>query len=74
MAGSVNIRDVAAMAGVSVATVSRTLKNPDLVRPATRQEVLRCVAALGFVPNAQARHFRRSERSFFLKIAMHAGY
>lgn len=59
MAGSVNIRDVAAMAGVSVATVSRTLKNPDLVRPATREEVLRCVAALGFVPNAQARHFRR---------------
>jgi LacI family repressor for deo operon, udp, cdd, tsx, nupC, and nupG len=59
MAGSVNIRDVAAMAGVSVATVSRTLKNPDLVRLATREEVLRCVAALGFVPNAQARHFRR---------------
>ena len=59
MAGPANIRDVAAMAGVSVATVSRTLKNPDLVRPATREEVLRCVAALGFVPNAQARHFRR---------------
>jgi LacI family transcriptional regulator, repressor for deo operon, udp, cdd, tsx, nupC, and nupG len=59
MASSVNIRDVAAMAGVSVATVSRTLKNPDLVRPETREEVLRCVAALGFVPNAQARHFRR---------------
>lgn len=59
MAGSVNIRDVAAMAGVSVATVSRTLKNPDLVRPETRETVLRCVAALGFVPNAQARHFRR---------------
>lgn len=59
MAGSVNIRDVAAMAGVSVATVSRTLKNPDLVRSETREAVLRCVAALGFVPNAQARHFRR---------------
>lgn len=59
MSASVNIRDVAAMAGVSVATVSRTLKNPDLVRPETRETVLRCVAALGFVPNAQARHFRR---------------
>ncbi|PKR90640.1 LacI family transcriptional regulator [Pleomorphomonas diazotrophica] len=59
MADSVNIRDVAAMAGVSVATVSRTLKNPDLVRPETRETVLRCVAELGFVPNAQARHFRR---------------
>ena len=45
MAGSVNIRDVAAMAGVSVATVSRTLKNPDLVRPATREEVLAAAAA-----------------------------
>jgi len=59
MAGPANIRDVATMAGVSVATVSRTLKNPDLVRPETREAVLRCVAALGFVPNAQARHFRR---------------
>lgn len=59
MTGPANIRDVAAMAGVSVATVSRTLKNPDLVRPETREAVLRCVAALGFVPNAQARHFRR---------------
>ncbi len=59
MTGPANIRDVAAMADVSVATVSRTLKNPDLVRPETREAVLRCVAALGFVPNAQARHFRR---------------
>jgi LacI family repressor for deo operon, udp, cdd, tsx, nupC, and nupG len=59
MANPVNIRDVAAKAGVSVATVSRTLKNPDLVRPETREAVMACVNALGFVPNAQARHFRR---------------
>lgn len=53
------IRTVASRVGVSVATVSRTLKNPDKVRPDTRDAVLRAVADLGFVPNAQARNFRR---------------
>lgn len=53
------IRIVAERAGVSVATVSRTLTDPDKVRPETRASVLRAVAELGFVPNAQARHFRR---------------
>ncbi|WP_181704731.1 LacI family DNA-binding transcriptional regulator [Chthonobacter rhizosphaerae] len=53
------IRTVAERAGVSVATVSRTLKEPDKVRPETRDLVLKVVAELGFVPNAQARAFRR---------------
>jgi LacI family repressor for deo operon, udp, cdd, tsx, nupC, and nupG len=50
---------VAKLAGVSVATVSRTLKNPEKVQPETRGKVMKAVAATGFVPNAQARIFRR---------------
>jgi LacI family repressor for deo operon, udp, cdd, tsx, nupC, and nupG len=53
------IHMVAKLAGVSVATVSRTLKQPDKVHPETRGRVLEAVAATGFVPNAQARIFRR---------------
>jgi LacI family transcriptional regulator len=53
----VSIRDVAARAGVSVATVSRVL-NPGSdypVRPETRQGVLKAAARMGYRPNDLAR-------------------
>lgn len=53
----VSIRDVAAEAGVSVATVSRVL-DPDNdypVRPETRQGVITTAARLGYRPNDLAR-------------------
>lgn len=56
---SPTIRSVAKRAGVSTATVSRTLANPDAVRPETREKVIEAVQALKFVPNAQAVHFRK---------------
>ncbi|MFD2174729.1 LacI family DNA-binding transcriptional regulator [Rhodobacter lacus] len=60
MAGAApNIRDVAQRAGVSTATVSRTLAHPDKVREDTRQKVMEAVEALGFVPNDRARVLRR---------------
>lgn len=49
------IEAVAAAAGVSTATVSRTLNRPDSVRPALRLRVEQAVARLGYVPNAGAR-------------------
>jgi len=52
---SVSIRDVAALAGVSVGTVSNTINHPEMVRPHTRTAVERAIAELGFVPNQQAR-------------------
>ncbi len=58
MAGP-TIYEVADLAGVSAATVSRTLKQPGKVRPDTRQRVQRAIDAVGFIPNAQARNFRR---------------
>lgn len=53
------IRRVAELAGVSIATVSRTLAQPDKVTEATRNKVLEAVRATGFVPNRQAVDFRR---------------
>lgn len=54
-----NIRQVAELAGVSTATVSRALTQPDRVAETTRAKVLEAVRASGFVPNRQAVDFRR---------------
>lgn len=48
------IRDVARLAGVSVATVSRVLNNSTHVSPDTRDSVMKAVAQLGYRPNANA--------------------
>lgn len=53
-----NIRAVAKMAGVSVATVSRAVTKPDLVSPRTRKKVLEAVEAVGYKPNLMAVQFR----------------
>lgn len=50
----VTIRDVAKLAGVSVATVSRVLNNPAIASKEARELVLQAVAALGYRPNANA--------------------
>jgi LacI family transcriptional regulator len=45
------IRDVAKHAGVSTATVSRTLRDPEIVSPSTRERVQRAVLELSFEPS-----------------------
>lgn len=50
----VTIRDVAKLAGVSVATVSRVLNNPAIASKEARELVLHAVATLGYRPNANA--------------------
>ena len=49
------ISDVAVLAGVSKATVSRVVNNVDFVEPDTKQRVLEAVKALGYRPNNAAR-------------------
>lgn len=55
------MKDVAKIAGVSTATVSRTMMNPDKVSDKTRLKVELAIAESGFSPNAMARSLRRSE-------------
>jgi LacI family transcriptional regulator len=50
--------DVAALAGVSVGTVSNVLNRPERVSPSTRERVLRAIEELGFVRNEAARQLR----------------
>lgn len=49
------VADVARRAGVSTATVSRVLNQPDAVRENLRRKVGAAVAELGYVPHAGAR-------------------
>ena len=49
------IRDVAQHAGVSIATVSRALREPAVVSPGTRERVQRAVDELAFVPSQLGR-------------------
>jgi LacI family transcriptional regulator, repressor for deo operon, udp, cdd, tsx, nupC, and nupG len=53
-----NIYDVAKRAGVSTATVSRVLSQPNVVAPATRRKVLHAVERLAFEPNSTAKNLR----------------
>ncbi|MEU4832169.1 LacI family DNA-binding transcriptional regulator [Streptosporangium sp. NPDC023615] len=50
------ISDVASLAGVSIATVSKALNGKDNVRPDTRRRVLEAAEQLSFRPNALARN------------------
>lgn len=53
---SATIRDVARLAGVGSATVSRVLNDSPRVKPATRARILGAIAELEYVPSAVARH------------------
>ncbi len=56
--GPTTISDVADLAGVSVATVSRALRGFDNVSPATMDRVREAAAALHYRPNQQASRLR----------------
>ncbi len=55
---SVSMKDVAALAGVSVGTVSNVVNSPGMVAEPTRQRVELAIAKLGWVPNESARQLR----------------
>ena len=62
------IGDVAMRAGVSTATVSRTLATPDQVRPKTREAVMKAVRETGYVLNVAARNLRTSRTHAVLAV------
>jgi LacI family transcriptional regulator len=62
LASSSTLYDVARVAGVSTATVSRVVHGHDRVRPSTRQRVLEVIEALGYVPDGAAQSLSRRRK------------
>ena len=52
---STGIREVAERAGVSTATVSRSLNNPNAVSPELRGRIAAIIEEIGYIPDASAR-------------------
>lgn len=64
-----SIKDVAALAGVSPATVSRVMNGTAKVDPEKKERVLQAIAETGFVPNEVARTlFRKSAKTIGLIV------
>jgi LacI family transcriptional regulator len=55
MQDRVRLEDVASLAGVSTATVSRVLTRPHMVKESRRISVLQAIKILGYVPDGSAR-------------------
>ena len=59
---------VAELAGVSIATVSRALSNPERVNDVTRERVLSIVRQTGYTPNIAARQLRAARSMTVLVV------
>lgn len=63
------IEDVARMAGVSVATVSRVLNGNYQVKASTEGRVQKAIEALAYVPNFAARNLRKNQSMAAMIVA-----
>ncbi|QSB22972.1 LacI family DNA-binding transcriptional regulator [Curtobacterium sp. RIT-PI-V] len=70
---AVSVREVAALAGVSLGTVSNVLNRPDKVAPTTVDRVQSAIATLGFVRNDSARQLRAGRSSTVGLIVLDGG-
>jgi len=68
-----SIKDVAKIAGVSIATVSRCINTPNLVRAPTFEKVQRAISATNYTPNTLARDFRRGKTKVILVVLPSVG-
>ncbi|MCB2288671.1 LacI family transcriptional regulator [Clostridium sp. CS001] len=57
---NLNIKDIAKIAGVGVATVSRVLNNHTDVKEETRHKVLEIMEKYNYIPNNSARNLKRN--------------
>lgn len=67
------IQDVAREAGVSTATVSRALSNPELLTKATRDAVLAAIRTTGYRVNKTARNLRTRQAGAVLALVPNLG-
>lgn len=66
--GGASIRDVANLAGVSIATVSRAINSPDKVAEKTRTSVQKAIQTTGYSPNTLAQNFRRGRTNLVMVV------
>jgi DNA-binding LacI/PurR family transcriptional regulator len=64
-----SLLEVAALAGVSIQTVSNVLNAPHIVKPKTREKVLKAIESLEYIPNLSARRLR-SEKSSSIAVRL----
>lgn len=62
------IKNIANLAGVSVATVSRVINNDGCVKSKNREKVLDAIERLDYKPNLQARNLRTSRSPLILVL------
>ncbi|MEM7218739.1 MAG: LacI family DNA-binding transcriptional regulator [Pseudomonadota bacterium] len=68
-----SIKDVARIAGVSIATVSRCINQPDKVREKTRIKVQNAIIETGYSPNTLAQSFRRGRTQMVMVVLPSVG-
>lgn len=64
----VSIKEVAKLASVSIATVSRCINNPEKVTQKTRLKVQEAIVATGYSPNTLAQSFRRGRTNLIMVV------
>jgi LacI family transcriptional regulator len=70
--GTPSVKEVAALAGVSLGTVSNVLNRPDRVSFATRAKVYAAIDELGFVRNESARALRAGRTNSIAYVCLDA--
>lgn len=63
------LRDVARLAGVSVATVSNYLNDYPFMKPVTKERIQQAIDKLGYTANQQARNLRRG-RTWLISLSI----
>lgn len=63
------IEDVAKIAGVSIATVSRAISKPHKVAESTKKKVMQAIARTGYIANAMAQNLRKQRSQMVLVLA-----
>ncbi len=69
----VSIKEVARLADVSIATVSRSINNPEKVTEKTRLKVQDAIRQTGYSPNTLAQSFRRGRTNVVMVVLPSVG-
>ena len=70
---NVSIKEVAKLADVSIATVSRCINNPEKVTEKTRLKVQAAIQETGYSPNTLAQSFRRGRTNMVMVVLPSVG-